>query len=191
MLKPNSPEVTRKQLHTRKIECRGFERSDGLWDIEAILIDTKNQEYINHERGLVSSGEPIHKMTVTVTLDIDLIIRDIKVVMEYTPYNLCKSASDTMNNLIGLKIAAGWMKKARKRVGRTESCTHVMELLGPISSAAYQTMHWAIEERENTKPNRGDPMILDQCKTLARNSAVVKVMWPEFHQDNKTSEIDP
>ena len=186
----NIPEVTRKQLHTRNIHCRGFERSDGLWDIEATLLDTKNNEYINHERGHVPPGEPVHDMTLTVTLDINLVIRDIQVMMTHTPYQLCKSASDTMADLIGLKIAAGWMKTARQRVGRTESCTHVMELLGPISSTAYQTMHWAIEEKENTKPNRGDPMILDQCKTLARNSAIVKVMWPQFHQDNETSNSD-
>ena len=74
------------------------------------------------------------------------------------------------------------MRKARERIARTESCTHVMELLGPISTTAYQTMHWAIEERENAKPDRGEPKILDQCKSLARDSAIVKVMWPEFHQ---------
>jgi hypothetical protein len=182
----NDSEVTRKQLHTRTIHCQGFERSDELWDIEATLIDTKNDLYTNHERGQVSPGEPIHKMTLIVTLDIDLVICEIQVDMAYTPYQLCKSASDTMGNLVGLKIGAGWMKEARQRVGRTESCTHVMELLGPISSTAYQTMHWAIEKRENAKPDRGDPMILDQCKTLARDSAIVKVMWPEFHTDNST-----
>ena len=180
----NSSEVTRKQLHTRNIRCRGFERSDGLWDIEATLLDTKSYQYTNHERGQVPPGEPIHKMTLTVTLDIDLVIREIRVDMAYTPFQLCKSASDTMGDLVGLQIGAGWMKEARQRVGRTESCTHVMELLGPISSAAYQTMHWAIEDRENDKPNRGDPMILDQCKSLARDSAIVKVMWPEFYRKN-------
>ncbi len=182
----NAPKATRKQLHTRNIYCRGFERSDELWDIEATLVDTKNNLYTNHERGQVAPGEPIHEMTLTMTLDIDLVIRDIRVDMAHTPYQLCKSASDTMENLIGLKIKAGWMKEARQRVVRTESCTHVMELLGPISSTAYQTMHWAIERREKAKPDRADPMILDQCKTLTRNSAVAKVMWPEFHKDINT-----
>jgi hypothetical protein len=186
----NTSELTRKQLHTRNIHCLGFERSDGLWDIEATLVDTKKNRYTNHERGEVHPGEPIHKMTLKVTLDIDLVIRDIQVLMAYTPYQLCKSASDTMGNLVGLKIEAGWMKEARQRVIRTESCTHVMELLGPISSTAYQTMHWAIEERENARPGRGDPMILDQCKTLARDSAIVKVMWPEFHKDNNTQNSE-
>ena len=187
----NAQKVTRKQLHTRDICCRGFERSDGLWDIEATLVDTKTNLYTNHERGQVPPGEPIHEMTLTITLDINLVIRDIRVDMAHTPFQLCKSASDTMGNLVGLKIKAGWMKEARQRVVRTESCTHVMELLGPISSAAYQTMHWAIEGREKAKPDRGDPMILDQCKTLSRNSAVVKVMWPEFHTDINVKTSDP
>jgi len=86
-----------------------------------------------------------------------------------------------MGNLVGLKIGAGWMREARSRVGRTESCTHVMELLGPISTTAYQTMHWAIEDRENARENRDKPVILDQCHSLASDSSVVKVMWPEFY----------
>ena len=33
--------VPRKLMHTRAIECNGYEREDGLWDIEAHLTDTK------------------------------------------------------------------------------------------------------------------------------------------------------
>lgn len=173
--------VDRVQRHTRNIHCEGFERSDGLWDIEAMLTDTKNDIFINHERGEVESGVPIHKMKLCVTLDIEMVIQDIAVEMPYTPFQLCKTASEKMHNLIGLQIGAGWMKQARLRVERTDSCTHVMELLGPISTTAYQTMHHAIEEKENAKSQRDDPPILDQCKSLARDSSIVAVMWPEFY----------
>ena len=173
--------ITREHLHTRTIHCQGFSRSDGMWDIEATLTDTKTRSYDNHERGEVKAGEPIHNMKLTITLDIDMVIRAIQTEMPHTPYQLCKSASDKMHKLVGLKIGAGWMRKARERVGRTESCTHVMELLGPVSTTAYQTMHWAIEERENAKEKRGKPGILDKCHSLASHSQVVKVMWPVFY----------
>lgn len=174
-------EVTRTPLHVRSIDCRGYERSDGLWDIEAILTDTKSQSVDNHERGTIPPGEPIHSMKLCVTLDLDLVIRDIQVEMAYTPFQLCRSARDKMATLIGLKIGSGWMRVAKERVGRQNSCTHVMELLGPISTTAYQTMHWAIEERERALGNRREPAILDQCISLSRNTDIVKAMWPEFY----------
>jgi len=174
----------RKHLHTRSIQCHGYERDDGLWDIEATLTDHKTYSIFNHERGEIKPGNAIHKMTICLTLDLDMVIHDVRVEMPSTPFSLCKSVSDAMNRLVGLKIEGGWMRKARELIARTESCTHVMELLGPVSTSAYQTMHWAIEEREREQSNRGTPVIIDQCKSLAKDSAIVKVMWPEFHDTN-------
>ena len=171
----------RTHLHTRDIMCRGYQREDGLWDIEATLTDTKTHPFFNHERGEVSPGEAVHRMTVTVTLDLDMVVQGIAVDMPDTPFGLCRNAAKAMEKIIGLQIGGGWMRQVRERVERTESCTHVVELLGPISTTAYQTMHFAIEERENAKSERKEPPILDQCHSLARDSAVVKVMWPQFY----------
>jgi hypothetical protein len=38
---PLSPPVSREELHTRAITLHGYRRDDGLFDIEAHLIDTK------------------------------------------------------------------------------------------------------------------------------------------------------
>ena len=35
------PPVPRKPLHLRRISCEGFQRDDGLIDLEGLLIDTK------------------------------------------------------------------------------------------------------------------------------------------------------
>ena len=35
---PLSKPAPRKHIHTREIKCLGFEREDGLWDIEGRLI---------------------------------------------------------------------------------------------------------------------------------------------------------
>ncbi len=176
--------VNREKLHTRNVHCEGFQRSDGLWDIEATLTDTKTRPFHNHERGEVTPGEPIHEISLRVALDLDMKIHEIEVRMPHTPFGLCKSAGDAMSSLIGESIGAGWRRKAKELIGPTESCTHVMELLGPVSTTAYQTMHFAIEERENKKSDRGAPPILDQCKSLARDSAIVKVMWPKFYKSD-------
>ena len=48
---PLSPPEARERLHTRSIEINGYRRSDGLYDIEAHLTDTKTFGQSNYDRG--------------------------------------------------------------------------------------------------------------------------------------------
>ena len=173
--------ATREQLHHRQINCRGFRRDDGLWDIEGELSDTKTYAYHNRDRGEVKAGEPVHLMRLRLTLDLDMNIIEASAEMDYAPFNMCRGAREVMKNLQGLTIRSGWLREARKRIGRAESCTHLFELLGPISTTAYQTMHRALEERAGKRPSRDRPRIIDQCYSLASTSPIVKLEWPEFY----------
>ena len=56
---PLSSPVAREPIHTRRIECRGYRRADGLWDIEGHLVDTKAYAFMNRHRGEVKAGEPV------------------------------------------------------------------------------------------------------------------------------------
>ena len=46
----------RRHLHTRSILCEGFLRDDGLYDIEARIVDTKTYEAEEPFRGLRPAG---------------------------------------------------------------------------------------------------------------------------------------
>src|SRR6185312_16171165 len=59
---PLSPPPERELLHSRDIVLRGYRRSDGLYDIEAHLTDTKTYGSANRDRGYIEAGEPIHGM---------------------------------------------------------------------------------------------------------------------------------
>ena len=48
---PLSNPAPRKPMHTRTVECRGYLRDDGRWDIEGHLIDTKPFDIPNEDRG--------------------------------------------------------------------------------------------------------------------------------------------
>ena len=54
-------------MHLRRVVCTGYERDDGLWDIEGRLIDTKPfpLELPEHT---AAADEPIHEMTVCLTI---------------------------------------------------------------------------------------------------------------------------
>ena len=45
--------IKRKLLHNRNISLKGYIRSDELFEIEAELLDTKNYDFQNHDRGII------------------------------------------------------------------------------------------------------------------------------------------
>lgn len=173
--------VEREHLHTRRITCEGYLRKDGLWDLEAHLTDTKTFGFNTRHRGYLEPGAPVHDLHLRVTLDLDFVIHDVIAVSDDTPYPACKQTAAIMRELIGVKIGPGWMREVRRRVDRRSSCTHLIELLGPLATTAYQTMHAALEERANQQPVRQRPRILDACIGLASDGPVVRERWPEFY----------
>ena len=182
---PDSPDRT--PHHTREVRCLGFSRPDGLWEVEAHLLDTKPYWFPNHEKSGVDPGEPIHLMSLRLTLDLDFLIHAVDVAMDSTPYGICRQVETNIKKLAGIRIGPGWLKQVRQRMPRTDGCTHLYELLNPIATTAYQSMHLALEERAGQMPQRNPPPILDQCHTLSRTSEVVRVKWPEFHKADSSS----
>src|SRR6202162_1715327 len=77
--------VVRTRLHTRRVTYEGFQRDDGLFDIEGHLTDVKDQDFAL-PTGLRTAGEAIHDMWVRVTIGSDCVIRAIEVKTDETPY---------------------------------------------------------------------------------------------------------
>ena len=70
--------VPRTLKHTRRITCEGYLRDDGLWDIDARIVDTKAYRYTEPDRGSRGIGEPVHDMSVRLTIDDAMTVRDIE-----------------------------------------------------------------------------------------------------------------
>jgi hypothetical protein len=180
--------ASRKKMHHRYIDCEGYLRDDGLWDIEAHMRDMRTYDCgydENHRGGVIKAGEPVHDMWLRLTIDLDFIIRDAQASSDHTPFGICTRAAVEMKALVGLQIGQGWMKRVRQKISTHKSCTHLMDLLGPIAATAYQTLHVALEEREANRTERQKPVILDTCIALASDGDVVKKHWPEFYQGGK------
>lgn len=172
--------VAREHIHTRTIVCNGYRRHDGLWDIEATLEDVRTYGVDSEYRGRIEAGEPVHGMSLRVTLDIEFVIHDLVAASDFVPAAACTTVTDGMRKLIGLRIGSGWMKQVRERVGGVLGCTHLIEMLGPIGTTAYQTMYREVEEHNRNKPNRPKPRVIDSCVTWAADGEKVRKRWPEF-----------
>lgn len=178
---PLSPPADREPMHRRSIDCRGYRRRDGLWDIEGHLVDTKAYSFPNHDRGEIHAGEPLHEMWVRLTVDDDLVVREVEAVTDAGPYRVCPDAAPRLAVLKGLRIAPGWTKAVRQRLAGVNGCTHLTELLGPMATVAYQTLVSVRMKRLDATPSDRKPSVIDSCYAYRSDGEVVQRRWPQFY----------
>lgn len=176
---PLPPASLRSSVHSRVVECRGYRRDDGLWDIEGHLIDRKASNFTVPQGQPVPAGEPIHEMWVRLTVDDDLVVHDILAVTDHAPYPVCPSAAGALSTLRGLRIATGWTAEVRSRLGGRAGCTHLAELLGPVATTAYQTLAEVRLARPDERDRNGRPVRIDSCLAYAGDGDLVRRRWPE------------
>lgn len=180
---PLSPPAPREHIHTREITCTGYRRSDGLWDIEGHLVDTKTYPFSNSERGDVPPGEPVHEMWIRLTVTDALEITDVEAATDFSPYTVCREVTPNFRRLIGLRIGPGWRRRALQQVGGVEGCTHIVELLAPVATTAFQTI-FPIKNRERPATATASdkaPRLLNTCHAFRSDGAKAKEFWPKFY----------
>ncbi len=169
--------------HTRAIECTGYEREDGLWDIEGHLVDTKTYVHSRRDGGRERQpGDPVHHMWLRLTIDLDLKIHDVEAVTDSSPYETCGNIAVNFKKLVGLTIGPGWRKAIAERVGGVLGCTHLVELLGPVGTTAFQATGRAREAHNARKPATGKkPYQINSCHTYKDDAPTVLERWPDFY----------
>ncbi|NNE86009.1 MAG: DUF2889 domain-containing protein [Alphaproteobacteria bacterium] len=180
---PLSPPEPREHIHTRDIACTGYRREDGLWDIEGHLTDTKTYPFSNDERGEIGPGVPVHEMWIRLTVTDDLEIKDVEAVTDFSPFTICREIAPNFKRLIGLRMGPGWRKKALAKIGGVEGCTHIVELLGPVATTAFQTI-MPIKNREQVEPKTQSnkaPRLLNTCHAFRSDGPKAKQFWPKFY----------
>ena len=88
---PLTPPAPREAFHHRLIECDGYRRADGLWDIEAHMTDRKTYPFPNAHRGEIAPGEPLHDMWLRLTLDEHLVVQKAEAATEAGPFRVCET----------------------------------------------------------------------------------------------------
>ena len=183
-LPPASP---RKLSHTRTVVYRGYDREDGLWDIEAELSDVKPYTFQVPNEPVFPANEPIHGLSIRLTIDNDMLIHAVATSMDRIPHPECSQAPLNMQALVGCRMGRGWRKVIDEKVGGTAGCTHLREMLFNMATAAFQTLpsgQWHRRELRGlpqpalTQP----PFHLGQCMTWAWDSPTVARAYPMFYK---------
>jgi len=162
---------------------KGYRRDDGLYELDGRVTDTKAQPFVLDERGTVPPGEPIHDMWLRLVVDESLVVHDIVAVTDYSPYGVCKEATAAMRVIVGEQIRAGWTMRVKSLLGGAKGCTHLMELLIPLATAAYQTLAPVRMQRADALNSSGRPLKIDSCYAFAATRDVVRRRWPAFAEE--------
>ena len=179
---PLSKPVNRKLNHIRNITVNGYERDDGLWDIEGHIVDTKTYDFPSQFRdGYISAGEHVHEMWLRLSLDDSMEVREVEAVTDFGPFPVCPNVTPNFKRLIGEKIKPGWTRRVRELLGGIQGCTHLVELLGPIATIAYQTMLPPNKNRPEAKSR-----LVNSCYAWASNSPVVRQLYPEEYEPSES-----
>ena len=195
------PAAPRTHLHNRTIDCQGYLRDDGFWDIEARIVDVKTYTVDNRWRGPLEPGNPIHNMGLRLTIDHTFTVREVASTMDDQPHEICHEVLGNFQRLVGLRIGPGWNRKVKELVGGSAGCTHLVDLLGPMATVAFQTTasdaakamarKLKPELYPETKAARDKkPFVLNGCYTWRSDSPAVKDLYPLHYTGDETKTRD-
>lgn len=172
--------VARKPLHKRAITVEVFEREDGLWDVDAQLIDTKAYNFPLFGGGEHLAGQPVHHMWLRITIDRTYTIVDASVDYEAAPYTVCSAIAESYKQLIGLNLIRGFRHDVRARLAGRHGCTHVTELTNVLPTAAIQGIATRINPVKLANEQTKRPFQIDGCHALRAEGEVVRVHHPKW-----------
>ena len=187
---PLPPAAARKAIHTRNIDCRGYEREDGLWDIEGHLTDAKAFNWRRRE-GMVElpAGEPVHDMWIRLTIDLDMRIHEAIAATDAGPYHACGDITPNFAALKGRIIRRGWTKDLQTVVGGPNGCSHMWELLGRVAAVAYQSTGAARSRHRPVQPGQ-IPHQFMRCHMYTPTSHATLQRWPHLYSGPKPLASD-
>lgn len=175
---PLSAPFPRKASHIRRVTYQGYEREDGLWDMEAELHDSKAHDMPSfRHQGVRLAGDPIHHMWLRVTIDRQLVVHAIEAAMDAHPLQDCPQARPALQGMVGACMARGWRQAIAQHMGGVASCTHLRELLFNMATAAFQTLPAAFGGGDPDTP----PRHLGQCTGWDFEGNGVKEYFPQFY----------
>ena len=176
--------MERRPVHRRIVETQAFRRSDGLWDIEAHLIDARAFDSDDFSRGRLRAGAPVHDMWVRVTMGADLVVRSVESSSDAAPFAACVAPRAEFAALVGAPLARGWRARVHEAFGGRESCTHLVSLFEPIATTAFQALCGG-DDPQGADPlaapmhRTQKPFFIDGCRTWRAEGETVAMVFHE------------
>jgi hypothetical protein len=170
----------RQLKHERAIQVQAYLRSDGHWEVDAHVRDTKTRPTgaPGRER---PAGEPIHDLHLRLVVDTDFNILASGAESLSMPYpGHCDQHGDRYGALAGLNLLRGFKRAVRERLGGVQGCTHLTELSDVLPTAVVQA--FAGDVLRVHPDSDTQPFQLDRCHALAADGEAVRLFYPRWYR---------
>jgi hypothetical protein len=90
--------------------------------------------------------------------------------------------------MVGVRIGRGWSGEMRKRLPSGDTWTHLKDMLVPLGSAAFQSMHAKrLHQLNDVDANRRSVKI-DSCYAYGASRELVLQRRPAFHRPHPSNQ---
>jgi hypothetical protein len=122
-------------------------------------------------------------MWMRMTINTDREIVGCEATMDATPFSICPAVAPNFARLVGLRIEGGFLKRAMERVGGSEGCTHLRELLQQVGTVFVQTFYAVGKFSDEPKQvGSGRPPLLNSCYAWGEENAMIAERFPAWHR---------
>lgn len=185
-----APVCPRKPMHNRLIQVHSFEREDGLFDIEAELIDNKAYSYTKRNGTVQPAEQPFHHMHLRITIDHTFEIKEAIALYDAAPFGVsCTAITQAYQDLVGMNLLKSFRQQIKERFGRTAGCTHMTELATVLPTAAVQTMSG--QKRAEAESAGRRPFQMGGCFAWRADGEVTKEHYPQWYVDSNAAPPAP
>lgn len=182
------PAAPRRQLkHRRQIDVQVFSRDDGLWEVEANLVDTKTRD-AQMADGLRPAGHPIHDLLLRLVVNTQFDILQAGSESRWMPYpGICNDHGDVYARLVGLNLLQGFRQRVRERLSGVQGCTHLTELAQVLPTAVVQGFAGEVIDTRGTDEGAAQPFQIDRCHALRSSGEAVRVHYPRWFRPESSA----
>jgi Protein of unknown function (DUF2889) len=173
---------SRQLKHRRQIDVQVFARDDGLWEVDATLVDTKTR-VAQMSDGPRAPGVPIHDMLLRLVVTRGLDIVEAGSDSRAMPYpGVCSEHGDAYQRLVGLNLLNNFHREVRTRLGGVRACTHLTELAQVLPTAVVQGFAGEVIDTRGTGDGATQPFQLDRCHALRTDGPAVRDFYPRWYR---------
>jgi hypothetical protein len=181
-----------KPVHQRSVKIRSFPIEEGRLIVEGVLRDNQLAA------GFEWDGKPflpgvVHLIVVRIMVGgWPLEILDAEAEMPDIPHELCPTTLDSIQRIIGLKIATGFNNEVRKRLGGLRGCAHMSFLVSAMGTAALHG-YWSAKSRtprpvpKSVEEFTSLPALINSCALWGKDGPLMQHIRETIERKNKRS----